>query len=83
MTIVNTAISIQDGLYQQATVLAAEMEISQDELFNRAIAEYLRRHQSQKLLQSLNETYEDGLDPDEQRMLEGMRRQQQHLVEQS
>jgi 7-keto-8-aminopelargonate synthetase-like enzyme len=79
MQMVKTDISMQDALYEQASRLAGEMQISQEELFNLAIADYLRRSHNQKLLQSVNEAYEDGLDDSELAMLDGIRRHQRHL----
>ncbi|NJR67003.1 MAG: hypothetical protein HC772_19525 [Leptolyngbyaceae cyanobacterium CRU_2_3] len=72
---------IQDLLYEQASVLAAQMQISPNELFLLAIEDYIRRSRSQNLLQSINEAYADGLDDSEQAMLEGMRRQQRQLAD--
>ena len=69
-------ISIPDFLYEQASNLAQEMQISLSDLFSLAIEDYLHRHRSQKLLQSINDAYADGLDENEQAMLEGMRRHQ-------
>jgi DNA-binding transcriptional MocR family regulator len=74
-------ISIPDSLYEQASNLAQEMQISPSELYSLALEEYLHRHHNQKLLQSINDAYADGLDDREQAMLEGMRRHQRHLVE--
>jgi hypothetical protein len=72
---------IQDLLYEQASVLAARMKISPDELFSLAIEDYIRRSRNQTLLQSINEAYADGLDDSEQAMLEGMRRHQRQLAD--
>jgi predicted transcriptional regulator len=74
-------ISIPDSLYEQASHLAQEMQISPSDLFSLALEDYVRRHQSQKLLQSINDAYADGLDDNEQAILEGMRRHQRQLVE--
>jgi 7-keto-8-aminopelargonate synthetase-like enzyme len=79
MQMVKTDISMQDALNEQASRLAGEMQISQEELFNLAIADYLRRSHNPKLLQSVNEAYEDGLDDSELAMLDGIRRHQRHL----
>jgi metal-responsive CopG/Arc/MetJ family transcriptional regulator len=69
-------ISIPDSLYEQASNLAQEMQISPSDLFSLAVEEYLHRHHPQKLLTSINDAYADGLDDSEQAMLEGMRRHQ-------
>ena len=81
MAKIKTNISLQDSLYEQVYALANEMQISENELFALAIEDYLHRHRSQKLLQSINEAYADGLDPSEEAMLEGMRRHQRQLIE--
>jgi metal-responsive CopG/Arc/MetJ family transcriptional regulator len=82
MAKIETAILIQDSLYEQATALANEMQISQSELFALALEEYLQRNRNRRnLLQSINEAYADDLDPSEQAMLERMRRHQRQLLE--
>jgi len=82
MATIETAILIQDSLYEQATALANEMQISQSELFVLALEEYLQRNRNRRnLLQSINEAYADDLDPSEQAMLERMRRHQRQLLE--
>jgi DNA-binding transcriptional MocR family regulator len=74
-------ILVPDSLYEQASSLAQEMQISPSDLFSLALEDYLHRHHSQKLLQSINDAYADGLDKSEQAILEGMRRHQRKLVE--
>ena len=79
MSTIKTAISIPDSLYLQAEDLVNDMQISRSKLFALAIEEYLKQHRNQKLLQSINKAYDDGLDRSEELMLEGMRRHQRHL----
>jgi predicted transcriptional regulator len=74
-------ISIPDSLYEQVSHLAQKMQISPSDLFSLALEDYVRRHHSQNLLQSINDAYADGLDENEQAILEGMRRHQRQLVE--
>jgi predicted transcriptional regulator len=74
-------ISIPDSLYEQVSHLAQEMQISPSDLFSLALEDYVRRHHSQKLIQIINNAYADGLDENEQAILEGMRRHQRQLVE--
>jgi metal-responsive CopG/Arc/MetJ family transcriptional regulator len=89
MAKINADILIQDSLYEQISALVEEMQISQSELFTIAIEDYVQRdrlrrvahHRNHKLLQSINEAYEDGLDGSESGILEGMRRHQRHLIE--
>jgi antitoxin component of RelBE/YafQ-DinJ toxin-antitoxin module len=72
-------ISILDSLYEQAANLTQEMQIPPSDLFSLALEKYLHRHYNQKLVQSINDAYADGLDQSEQAMLEGMRRHQRQL----
>jgi hypothetical protein len=85
MTTFKAEVTLQDSMCQQVATLANEMQISQNELLALAIAEYVQKyytqkHQTQKLQQSWNEAYDDGLDEDEKMMLKGMRRQQRRLL---
>ena len=81
MTGTQTPFLLPDSLYQQVIALANELQISQTEVFALAVQSYLRRYHNQKLQQSFDAAYEDGLDPAEQAMLEGMRRHQRSLLE--
>jgi hypothetical protein len=49
------------------------MQIPPSDLFSLAIENYLHRHHRQKLLQSINDAYADGLDENKQAMPKGMR----------
>ncbi len=73
-------ISIPNILYEKASSLAKEMQMSQSDLFSLALEDYLNRHHSQKMLQSINDAYADGLDKNEQAILDGMQRHQRQLV---
>jgi hypothetical protein len=81
MATLKADVPLQDAMCEQIATLAQEMQISQDELLALAIAEYLQKHHAQKLQQSWNEAYSDGLDEDEERRLKGMRRQQRRLID--
>jgi metal-responsive CopG/Arc/MetJ family transcriptional regulator len=74
-------VSIPDILYEKASSLAEEMQMSQSDLLSLALEDYLNRYHSQKMLQSINDAYADGLDANEQAMLEKMRQHQRQLVE--
>jgi predicted transcriptional regulator len=74
-------VSIPDILYEKASNLAREMQMSQSDLLSLALEDYLNRHHSQKMLQSINDAYADGLDENEQGILDGMRQHQRQLVE--
>jgi hypothetical protein len=74
-------VSITNILYEKASSLAEEMQMSQSDLFSLALEEYLNRHHNQKMLQSINDAYADGLDEKEQTILNGMQQHQRKLVE--
>jgi hypothetical protein len=80
MATLKADVILQDAVCEQVAALAHEMQISQDELLALAITEYVKKHQAQKLQQSWNEAYADGLDEDEKMMLKGFRRQQRRLT---
>ena len=63
-----TAISIPDSLFELAERLAHRLGISRSELFQRAMASFLREHKLDGVTEALNEVYgpeaEEGrLDP--------------------
>ena len=61
-----TAISLPDGLYRSGDRLAKRLGVSRSELYARALAEFLAKHQSDQITQRLNAVYaaEDSrLDP--------------------
>ena len=61
-----TAISLPDDLFQSADALAERLGVSRSQLFATALAEYLAKHQSQKVTDRLNSVYAaepSALDP--------------------
>jgi metal-responsive CopG/Arc/MetJ family transcriptional regulator len=61
-----TAISLPDHLYRSGDRLAKRLGVSRSELYARALAEYLAKHETDQITQRLNAVYAaaDGrLDP--------------------
>jgi metal-responsive CopG/Arc/MetJ family transcriptional regulator len=56
-----TAISLPDELFASADALAERLGVSRSQLFATALAEYLAKHQTQKLTDRLNAVY--GAEP--------------------
>jgi metal-responsive CopG/Arc/MetJ family transcriptional regulator len=81
MSNIKTAISIQEGLFEQAETLAHEMHISRSRLFVLALQDFIERYQNQKLLDEINAAYEDQADPAEEDRIRRMRRHQRQLLE--
>lgn len=61
-----TAISLPDDLYRSGDRLAKRLGVSRSELYARALAEFVAKHQTDQITQRLNAVYaaEDSrLDP--------------------
>lgn len=54
-----TAISLQSNLYGRAEAYAQTHQLSRSELYARALAEYLERHEAASLLAQMNAVYAD------------------------
>ena len=78
---IKTAVSLQESLVERLDKLARELNISRSQLFSRAADEFLRRHETQALLEAINRALEDGPDPGEKARLRAMRNKQRRLVE--
>jgi metal-responsive CopG/Arc/MetJ family transcriptional regulator len=80
MPIVKTAISLPEPLFERADAFARQQNISRSQLFVRAVDEFLRRHESQALLEALNQAYDDFPTPEEKKLLRSMGQKQRELV---
>ena len=80
MSIVKTAISLPEPLFERADAFARQQKISRSQLFVRAVEEFLRRHESQALLESLNRAYEDGPTPEEKLVRQLMKQKQRETL---
>jgi hypothetical protein len=56
---IKTAISIEKPIFEQMNVLAKNLDISRSRVFALAAQEFIQRHKNIKLLQSVNEAYDD------------------------
>jgi hypothetical protein len=75
-----TAVSIEEPLFEEMEDLAAEMEVSRSSLFALAAREFIQRHKSQKLLDSINAAYGDSPDVSEERLKSQMKSKHRQLV---
>ena len=53
-----TAISIPDGIFEAAEILAARSGMSRSELYATAVAEYMARHRAAGVRERLDAVYE-------------------------
>ena len=77
----DTAISIQESLFDQVNDLAEELQIPRSQLFALAVEEFIKRFENRSIFEALNEVYDEASEPGEDALQEGMRRQQRRLVE--
>lgn len=75
-----TAISIDDGLLQQADQTARLMGLSRSRLFSVAVRDFLQRQQQEQMLARLNEVYANAPEPVEKRVLKGIKSKFRRLV---
>jgi metal-responsive CopG/Arc/MetJ family transcriptional regulator len=68
-----TAISIDDGLLREADEAARLLGLSRSRLFARAMGDFLQRQRLEQMLTQLNNVYASGVQPDEPRLLRGMK----------
>jgi metal-responsive CopG/Arc/MetJ family transcriptional regulator len=78
---IKTAISIEKSLFDQAERLAQKLKVSRSRLFVLALENYIKRHQSQSLLDEINKAYSDQPDPSEQVRLTQIRKTHRKMVE--
>jgi len=82
MATVKTAISLQESLFEQAEVLAAQMNVSRSRLIAIALEEFIRRHHNRQLLEKINAAYgEIPHAPEEATPLDGMTQHHKSIVE--
>src|ERR1019366_2800423 len=67
------AISIDDGLLQEADETARLMGLSRSRLFAMAVGDFLQRQRRGQMLLRLNEVYSEGMEPAETPLLKGIR----------
>lgn len=65
-TTITTTISIQKTLFDQAELLAQQLNISKTHLFGIAIEDFIKNYQEQTLLDEFNNIQEDQLESNEQ-----------------
>lgn len=80
-TTIKTAISIDKSLFEQAEILARQLNISRSHLFGMAVENYIQRHQSQVLLDQINAAYADAPDPSEQKRLYKTRQSHRKILD--
>ncbi len=80
--VVETAISLEEELFEQAEAAAERMGLSRSALYAAALKEYLCRPESEQFARDLKEAYGDGRNDDEREQLRAASLSFQRLLEQ-
>lgn len=81
MATTKTAISLDPPLLDRIDSLARELDVSRSRLISLAAEEYLRRHDSARMLAALDRAYADGPTQEESRLRVAMRARQRRRIE--
>ncbi len=79
-SIMKTAISMDDGILQEADKAARRMGLSRSRLFALAVGDFLRRQRREQMLLRLNEVYSKGREPAEKSLLAGIKAKTRRTV---
>ena len=82
MPSVKTAISLEEGLFNQVKRLASDMHVSRSKLFTLAVKDFLQKQENKKLLAQLNAAYGDAPSAEEKTVSKAMHKKQRKIVEQ-
>ena len=80
MSLVKTAISLNEDLFKKANKLSAEMEISRSRLFQFAIESYIRQYENKQILDRLNKIYSGEPTPEEEKLQKSMKDYHKRMV---
>jgi metal-responsive CopG/Arc/MetJ family transcriptional regulator len=58
-----TAISLPDGVFEQAELVAKRLKLSRSELYSRALAEYLTRHTDSEVTATIDAVISEAGQP--------------------
>ena len=80
MGIIKTAISLDKPLFEKIEALAKEMRVSRSRFFVLAAQDFLNRHKNRKLLEEINDAYDDMPTAEEKKLLAEMRNRHTEAV---
>jgi hypothetical protein len=78
-----TAISIEDALLKEADEAARLMGLTRSRLLAMALSDFLGRRKREQMLTRLNEVYAGGLEPQDERVLGGIKKKVRRAVQDS
>ena len=81
MSTVKTAISLRESLFEQVDALAQELDIPRSHVFALAVEEFLQRYENRKLLEAIDEVYDDIRTREEEVYRDRIRQRHRRMVE--
>ncbi|ETW99007.1 MAG: hypothetical protein ETSY1_16600 [Candidatus Entotheonella factor] len=81
MSVVKTAISLQENLFQQVEQLAGDLNLSRSHLIALALEEFIERYENKRLLEQLNAAYEDDPQSEEGTLSQAHRQSYRRILE--
>ncbi len=81
MSIVKTAVSLPEDVFERAEELARSLGMSRSRLYAQALEEYLRRHEEERLVERINAACDDAEPGSDDDLLAGHRRLHREVVE--
>lgn len=81
MTVIKTAISMSQSLFDEADAAAHDLSISRSRLFTIALEDFLRRRRHQAMVAQLDRVYAEAPDAEDQAVLRQIRDHARKLSE--
>jgi metal-responsive CopG/Arc/MetJ family transcriptional regulator len=81
MTMIKTAISLSDIIYEEMNALARRLDIPRSQLFALAAEEFLQRHKNKDMVRKINEALNNQLNREDKKRMSVVKRKHRQLVE--
>lgn len=81
MSMIKTAISLSDVIYNEMNVLARQMHVPRSQLFALAAEEFLHRHKKQDLVRQINQALSDQAELDDKKRMLAIKKKHRQLIE--
>jgi len=72
---------MEEGLFEKVEHLARELKVSRSRIFVIAIEDFIHQQENRRLLESINQAYEEGPDSVEENRLRRARSNHRRIVE--
>jgi metal-responsive CopG/Arc/MetJ family transcriptional regulator len=73
MSLIKTAISLDEDLFRKANDLSRNMDISRSKLFQYALINYIAQYENRKLLDAINEVYSTEAAEEDKKLRKAMK----------